>query len=332
MCSFYYQGKLSGSNQTQAASQTTSGFVNIKTARISAEVEDTNPGQESVLGQVWVGNTCQAICILANSVKVMQGRTNKVTRRLSCMVEARVCHNLPRGIVVNRTMVTPCKNKQVPVALMNTNSYNVWICQPLLAADIVEAKYCPWDYQTSMSHDGNKINISFCPVPSTEVQAEIMAVSANTAEPGNNPEKTTNSEGGERPKFGSRPDFNRNFDFDKELGQLPFPVNMGEVEMTESQKKQFIWLIYDHQSIFSLCDKDLGLCDHLKHTIPTTTDKPIYLPHRTIPVQLQAEVCKCLDTWLKQGIIQPSRNPDVSQVVIVHKKTGDLCLCVGVGF
>ena len=109
-------------------------------------------------------------------------------------------------------MVTPRKNKQIPVALMNTNSYNVWIRQPLLAADIVEAKDCPWDYQTSMSHDGGQINISFCPVPSTEVQAEISAVSVSTAESGNNPELTTNTEGGERPKFGSQPDFNRNFD------------------------------------------------------------------------------------------------------------------------
>ena len=296
-------------------------------ARINAEVEETNPGQESVLGQVWVGNTCQAICIPANSVKVMQGRTNKITRWLSCMVEARVCHNLPRGIVVNRTMVTPCKNKQVPVALMNTNTYNVWICQPLLVADIVEAEDCPWDYQSSMSRDGNKINISFCPVPSTEVQAEIVAVSVTKAEPGKKLEMT--NEGGERPKFGSRPDFNnQKFDFKKELSWLPFPVNMGEVEMTESQQKRFIKLIYDHQSVFSLCDEDLGLCDHLKHTIPTTTDKPIYLPHHTILVQLQAEVCKCLDTWLKQGIIWPSRSLYALQVVIVHKKTGDIHLCM----
>ena len=71
MCSFYHQGKLSRSNQTQAASQTTSGLLNINTLRINAEVEDTNPGQEAVLGQVWVGNSYQAICILANSVKVM---------------------------------------------------------------------------------------------------------------------------------------------------------------------------------------------------------------------------------------------------------------------
>ena len=147
MCSFYHQVKLSESTQTQAASQTTSGIININTVRINVEVEERNPGQESVLGQVWVGNTRQAICILANSVKVVQGRTNKITQQLSCMVEARVCHNLPRGIVVNRTMVTPCKNKQVPIALMNTNTYNVWMSQPLLAANIVEAKNCPWDYQ-----------------------------------------------------------------------------------------------------------------------------------------------------------------------------------------
>ena len=103
-------------------------------------------------------------------------------------------------------MITPCKNKQVPIALMNTNSYNVWIHQPLLVADIVEAEDCPWDYQSSMSHDGNNIKISFCPVPSTEVQAEIVAVSVTEPEPGKKLEIT--NEGGERLKFRSRPDFN----------------------------------------------------------------------------------------------------------------------------
>ena len=61
-----------------------------------------------------------------------------------------------------------------------------------------------------------------------------------------------------------------------------------------------------------------------------TTDKPvyIYLPHRTIPVQLQAEVCKYLEAWLRQGVIQPSCNPYTSQVVIVCKKSGEICLCI----
>ena len=58
------------------------------------------------------------------------------------------------------------------------------------------------------------------------------------------------------------------------------------------------------------------------------TTKPVYLPHHMIPVQLQTEVHKCLDTWLKQGIIHPSRSPYVSQVVIVCKNTGEICLCI----
>ena len=54
---------------------------------------------------------------------------------------------------------------------------------------------------------------------------------------------------------------------------------MGDMEMSFKQQKQFLNLIYDHQTVFSLHDEDLGLCDWLKYTILTTTDKPIYLPH-----------------------------------------------------
>ena len=59
-----------------------------------------------------------------------------------------------------------------------------------------------------------------------------------------------------------------------------------------------------------------------------TTEKPVYLPHHQIPVQLQSEVRKCLDNWLKQGIIHPSKSPYASQVVIICKKTGEIRLCV----
>ena len=52
------------------------------------------------------------------------------------------------------------------------------------------------------------------------------------------------------------------------------------------------------------------------------------MPHRQIPVQLQSEVRKCLDNWLKQGIIRPSKSPYASQVVIIRKKTGKIRLCV----
>ena len=47
-----------------------------------------------------------------------------------------------------------------------------------------------------------------------------------------------------------------------------------------------------------------------------------------MPRQLQGEVHKGLDTLLHQGITQPLKSLDASQVVIVHKKLGEICLCV----
>ena len=46
------------------------------------------------------------------------------------------------------------------------------------------------------------------------------------------------------------------------------------------------------------------------------------------PRQLQGEVHKCLDIWLCQSIIRPSKSPYASQLVIVYKKSGEICLCI----
>ena len=243
------------------------------------------------------------------------------------MVEGRDIHNLPMGVMVNRTMITPKHSKKVPIVLANTNSYNIWIRQPLLAADVVEVESCPWDYQTILSHDSKDIKASFCPIPPPEVQEDVFTSSVMSLDNRDTVQDKQNS--GEKPKFCSRPNYSSpEFDFDKELSRLPFPLNLGKVKMSKEQQVRFLELIYDNKSVFSLGDEDLGLCDRLKHTIPVTTDKPVYLPHHTIPVQLQAEVRKCLDTWLRQGIIRPSHSPYASLVVIVHKKSGKIWLCI----
>ena len=101
-----------------------------------------------------------------------------------------------------------------------------------------------------------------------------------------------------------------------------------DVPLEKKHQVRFINLIYSNQEVFSLHDEDLGYCDKLTHTIPKSTDKPVYLPHRTIPRQLQGEVHECLNTWLCQGVIQPSNSSYASQVVLVWKKTGEICICV----
>ena len=81
-------------------------------------------------------------------------------------------------------------------------------------------------------------------------------------------------------KFGPRPDTGSiDFDFKTELECLLFTINIREAPLSREQQSCFIDLIYDYKEVFSLYDGDLGFCDALKHSIPTTMDKPVYLPH-----------------------------------------------------
>ena len=123
-CTFFHQERL----KTQAKPEGQDA-TNVSSSGISLEGKNKDPTKESVttLGQVWVGESYQPLCIPTNSAKIITGKTDKITKCLTCMVESCDGSNLPMGVVVNRTMVTPNKSKCVPVLLMNTNSYNVWI-------------------------------------------------------------------------------------------------------------------------------------------------------------------------------------------------------------
>ena len=157
----------------------------------------------------------------------------------------------------------------------------------------------------------------------------ILSQSVNQGSGNKSEGKSGTKEGGEKPKFGPQPTSRIQTSISRMSSRDFLSLsNLGEVEMSREQQVRFLELIYDNQAVFSLCNEDLGLCDCLKHTIPTTTDKPMYLPHWTILVQLQAEVHKCLDAWLRQGIIWPSHSPYASQVVIMFIRSLGKFICV----
>ena len=72
-----------------------------------------------------------------------------------------------------------------------------------------------------MSHDGNQVQVSFCPVPMLEVQAEIFSSCVTSTESSlnsGNPNVSAMKEQGEKLKFGPHPEFSSShFDFQKEL-------------------------------------------------------------------------------------------------------------------
>ena len=208
----------------------------------------------------------------------------------------------------------------MPVILVNTNRQNVWIRQPLLAAELFSVDQIEEiEHRANMEIQGDNIQISFSPVAPNSIRIRSEQVESVTPD-------ITPPTSNDKPSFGPRPDVkSANFEFKAEIDCLPFKLIMGTtIKMTCEQWNWFINIIYDHPEVFSLHDEDLGFCDKIKHTIPTTSDRPVYLLHHIILPQLLGEVCKCLDTWLRQGIIRPSQSPYASQVVIVQKKSGNL--------
>ena len=208
------------------------------------------------------------------------------------LVEQAEHHNLPQEIVVNRCVAT-VKSRSVPVILINTTKQNVWLWQPLLAAELYTVEYHPVEHRADIEVEGDVANVSFLPVVPNTIRAQVGQVESTSADT-----STPNPE--EKLVFGPRPDTQAvDFDFEAEVKCLPFKLNLGdEAKLTCVQQSRFIDLIYDHPEVFSLHDEDLRFCDRIKHTILTTTDKPVYLVHCTIPPQLQGEMCKCLATWL----------------------------------
>ena len=83
MCTLYHQGKVqtqSVSHASNISNSSQSNSVHVSTAQINFQTsqEDQSLGSEAILSQVWVSSPYQNICILANSVKVVQGQTSKI--------------------------------------------------------------------------------------------------------------------------------------------------------------------------------------------------------------------------------------------------------------
>ena len=239
--------------------------------------------------------------------KLTVANDGQIPPKTTCLVEQAQHHDLPLGIVINRCVATT-KARSVPVILVNTTKQNVWIWQPLLATELFNTDQIDEiEHRASMERQGDNINISFLPVTPNFIRVKSEQVESTTPD-------ITPPTSNEKPSFGPRPDVKAvNFDFQAEIDHPPFKLNMGTtVYMTHEQQSQFINLIYDHPEVFSLHDEHLGFCNKIKHMIPITLDRPFYLPHCTIPPQLLGEVYKCLDTWLRQGIIRPSQSPYAS--------------------
>ena len=131
--------------------------------------------------------------------------------------------------------------------------------------------------------EGNTIRVGFQPVVHPEVEEGLQT---NQVEVKVNKEPSEEESTPPLPSFGPHPDTSTEYNFEDEVKKLPFTFNLGDAPFSKEQKDCLLNLIYNHKKVVSLHNEDLGFCNKLAFSIPTTTDKPVYLPHRTIPRQL----------------------------------------------
>ena len=108
-----------------------------------------------------------------NSTIMVPGKLSKVVKKGSYMVQLAMQNNLPSGVVVNCSYATP-KAGQVAVILINTTSRNIWIHQPLLAAEIFEVELHPWQYKSVLHREGNTIKVGLQPIVPPEVEGDLQ--------------------------------------------------------------------------------------------------------------------------------------------------------------
>ena len=120
---------------------------------------------------VTIGKDNQPICVHGSATITLLGKLSKLVTKGLYMIEL-AAHNLPSGVLVNCSYVTP-KAEQVAVILINTTNRNIWIHQPLLAAKIYEVELHPWQYHSILYRKGNTINIGFQPAVPAEVEGDL---------------------------------------------------------------------------------------------------------------------------------------------------------------
>ena len=178
-----------------------------------------------------IGSKQNPVCVPGNLVITVPGQTSKIPSKVTCLVEQAQHHNLPLGIVINRCVATT-KARSVPIILVNTTKQNVWIQQPLLAAELfIMDQIDEIEHTASMKRKRDNINISFSPVaPNTiRVKSEQVETTLSDITPPTSSEKSS---------FGPRPHVNAtDFDFQAEINCLPFKLNMEtEANMTHDQQ------------------------------------------------------------------------------------------------
>ena len=98
-------------------------------------------------------------------------------------------------------------------------------------------------------------------------------------------------------------------------------------DLAPQEKQQLYTLLQEYRDVIS--EKgELGRTSIVHHEINTQDAVPIKQTPRRLPGNRRQEVHQLLDKMLEQKVIEPSRSPWASPIVLVRKKDGTTRFCV----
>ena len=103
---------------------------------------------------------------------------------------------------------------------------------------------------------------------------------------------------------------------------------LGESDLPPLEKEALLAFLTDHHHAFSLEEGERGETDLIQMEIETGGVYPKRQPARRLPFTLHQEVARQLREMQTKGVIQRSKSPWTSPVVLVKKKDGTHRFCV----
>ena len=116
------------------------------------------------------------------------------------------------------------------VILINTTNRNIWIHQPVLAADVYDVELHPLQYHTVLQRERKTTNVEFQPIVPPDVEGSLQA---NQLEAKVKEGLSEEESAPPLPSCGPHPDTNKDYNFEDEVARLPFKSNLGEAPFSK---------------------------------------------------------------------------------------------------
>ena len=99
-------------------------------------------------------------------------------------------------------------------------------------------------------------------------------------------------------------------------------------DLSDEEARQIEDLVLEFADVFALEATELGSTGLVTHTIDAGDSPPIKQQARRVPFALRHVVEDMVAEMLEQGVVEPSRSPWSSPVVLVEKKDGSKRFCI----